>query len=215
MTWIRDCNQNHKQCRSVSSSLPTRVLDVARDAERVYVYETSSTDVNEYICLSYCWGDVLPVTTTLDNIGSHCRDGISIEDALPLTFREAVIATRALGCSYLWIDALCIIQDDTDDWSTEASRMAGVYSGASITLVAAASRDSTGGLFQHYKHPSPTCELMRSVPTGGLSTAWARRDQEHLAYITGNATGSSVIGPCFNRAWCFQGKSATCPKISQ
>ncbi|KAH6619006.1 hypothetical protein C7974DRAFT_317958, partial [Boeremia exigua] len=39
---------------------------------------------------------------------------------LPLTFQEAVVFTQWLGVRYLWIDALCIIQEDEVDWSREA-----------------------------------------------------------------------------------------------
>lgn len=45
------------------------------------------------------------------------------------------------------IDSLCIIQDDNEDWTTEAARMSDVYRNAIVTLSADAAEDSSGGLF--------------------------------------------------------------------
>ncbi|RMZ06078.1 hypothetical protein D0862_04729 [Hortaea werneckii] len=51
-----------------------------------------------------------------------------------------------LGIRHLWIDALCIVQDDDEDWQRESSRLAETYSGAEIVFVAAAAADVEGGL---------------------------------------------------------------------
>jgi hypothetical protein len=47
-------------------------------------------------------------------------------DALPTTYRDAIVFTRGLGMQWLWIDSLCIIQDDLTDWQHEASKMSEV-----------------------------------------------------------------------------------------
>ncbi|PQE03115.1 heterokaryon incompatibility protein [Rutstroemia sp. NJR-2017a BVV2] len=60
------------------------------------------------------------------------------------TFQNAVQITRALGLRYLWIDSLCIIQDDKDDWQFESAKMANIYLGSCVTIAATASFDSTG-----------------------------------------------------------------------
>ncbi|KAF2135667.1 uncharacterized protein K452DRAFT_238935, partial [Aplosporella prunicola CBS 121167] len=48
-------------------------------------------------------------------------------DALPLTFQDAVILTRSLNLQFLWIDSLCILQDNFEDWEKESSIMVSVY----------------------------------------------------------------------------------------
>ncbi|KAK1707868.1 hypothetical protein BDP67DRAFT_581527 [Colletotrichum lupini] len=53
------------------------------------------------------------------------KEGI-ITATMPQTFQDAVTMTRKLGIRYLWIDALCIVQDDIADWSREASTMGDV-----------------------------------------------------------------------------------------
>ncbi|ENH73389.1 hypothetical protein FOC1_g10008875, partial [Fusarium oxysporum f. sp. cubense race 1] len=67
--------------------------------------------------------------------------------SLPKTFQDTVTATRNLGYRYLWIDSLCIAQDDQEDWAREAALMYKGYTYAECNLAAAASRDSSGGLF--------------------------------------------------------------------
>jgi hypothetical protein len=69
------------------------------------------------------------------------------EKELPLTIREAVSFTRAIGISYLWVDALCIIQDDIHDWQAEILNMSNIYEQSTLTLAASEARDCHGGLF--------------------------------------------------------------------
>ena len=66
---------------------------------------------------------------------------------LPKTFKDAIYITRKLGVNYLWIDALCIIQDSDDDWRREAATMGNVYQKAFCNLAATRASDSGGGCF--------------------------------------------------------------------
>jgi hypothetical protein len=68
-------------------------------------------------------------------------------DKLSKTFQEAVAMTRQLGVRYLWIDSLCIIQDNAEDWNIEAANMGNIYKNAYVTLAATASSCGAGGLF--------------------------------------------------------------------
>ena len=61
------------------------------------------------------------------------------------TFQDAVRTTRSLGQQYLWIDSLCIIQDDEEHWAREEAAMAGVYGGSLYTLAALNSENSSEG----------------------------------------------------------------------
>lgn len=205
-TWVNDCNKTHESCQRAASRLPTRVLDVSRDHRNVYLHETAPDEEGNYVCLSYCWGQAKTIVTDSANFHTHLK-GIAIED-LPLTFREAVDVVKKLDYRYLWIDALCIIQDSTDDWSTEASRMAEVYGGASVTLVAAASSDSDGGLFQHHTNPSSSCVIQSTCPDGTLIKAYVQPTLAHSRYLDGGIQNViiPIRAPWLTRAWCFQGK---------
>ena len=70
-------------------------------------------------------------------------------DKLPQTIRDAVLITRKLGKQFLWVDALCIIQDSVngDDWERESSKMNQIYGNAFLTIAAASASDSHGGIF--------------------------------------------------------------------
>ncbi len=80
-------------------------------------------------------------------------------DTLPKTFQDAIMTADRLGCAYIWIDSLCIVQDGEQDWYTESSQMARIYENAVLTLAATVSPDSKGGLFSP-PQPSATTTQM-------------------------------------------------------
>jgi hypothetical protein len=71
---------------------------------------------------------------------------------LPKTFKHAVQVALSLGIAYLWIDSLCIIQDDTSDWELESAKMASIYAHSYLNLAAIDSQNSHGGFL-----PEDTC----------------------------------------------------------
>ena len=81
----------------------------------------------------------------VEELNKLVTEGIKVAD-LPLTFRESVELCRGLGIPFLWIDSLCIIQDDLEDWKNEARRMAIIYDRATLTIAAADGIDSSKGL---------------------------------------------------------------------
>lgn len=98
-----------------------------------------------YATLSHSWGNHVPLKTTRATKSSFEK---SIpEDLLPQTFKDAVSIARGLGIHYLWIDSLCIVQDDPDDWQAEALEMQNIYSGSTINIAASDAVDSIGGCF--------------------------------------------------------------------
>jgi hypothetical protein len=137
---LRDCASNHAECTKwVQSQLPTRILDLQYSSDSVLLVDGQDR-VGHYAALSHCWGPPSspPCKTTLSSINAGRR--ISLND-LTEVFRQAVDVTRRLHIRYLWIDALCIIQDSAEDWQYEASRMASVYQNAHLTI--ATSRSAT------------------------------------------------------------------------
>ena len=128
---------------------PTRLLDLGADGSGsgdACLIDTVVKDV-EYLTLSYCWGQSTShpyVTTTATLIDNHRL--VKYED-MPKTIQDAFDITRALGVRYLWVDALCIIQDSRDDWHAEASKMGSIYSNALLTISADLSEDVDGGCF--------------------------------------------------------------------
>jgi Heterokaryon incompatibility protein (HET) len=112
--WIRDCVNYHDRCKSVLPRvLPTRVLDVSTGGtNHVRLVEAQGTGF--YTALSHCWGKPDDLFTTTKVTLKQRLTGISLEE-LPRTFLDAVLITQRLGVQYLWIDSLCIVQDDKLD----------------------------------------------------------------------------------------------------
>ena len=100
-----------------------------------------------YVTLSHCWGPRQFQTLTRESYNDF-RNGVLIRE-LPKTFQDAVTIACRLAVRYLWIDSLCIVQNDAGlaDWLQEATRMLEVYSNAVCNISAAGSSDSSQGLF--------------------------------------------------------------------
>ncbi|KAM7195318.1 Heterokaryon incompatibility protein (HET) domain containing protein [Naviculisporaceae sp. PSN 640] len=126
--------------------VPTRLLFIGSEADttiRVVIardtkhFENASNARSRYSALSYCWGPPIDAsrqcTTTKSTLASRIK-GIPWEDLSPIV-QDAIIVTKQLDLSYLWIDALCILQDDVSDWEAESSVMGKIYSNAWVTIV--------------------------------------------------------------------------------
>lgn len=140
--WLEECHENHPNCPTITDvALPTRVLDIRGDVVRLI--EVTPGQLGRYTALSHCWGGGIEVRTTMENYAAQ-KDGFRQCD-LPLSFRDAITVTRGLGLRYLWIDALCIIQDSQSDWEIESGNMAAIYQHAYLVIGADMSPNSEGG----------------------------------------------------------------------
>ena len=145
LEWLGSCEAYHPSCNEGKlQTLPTRVVNV-EPGPYIKIAETNGT-LGRYACLSHCWGEAALVSTTIETLREHINTGIAWE-LLPKTFQDAIVVTRALGIPYLWIDSLCIVQNDTQDWARESVKMAEIYRHGEITLAATKSPDGHGGCF--------------------------------------------------------------------
>ncbi|RDW87242.1 hypothetical protein BP5796_02936 [Coleophoma crateriformis] len=106
----------------------------------------------KYATVSHRWGTLQHLTTTKANLQAHSR---SIPFySLPKTFQDTVIVTRLLGIRHLWIDALCITQDDPDEWRQQSLTMGEIYKNSVCTIaVHTAHSDDQGFLSDIYQGP--------------------------------------------------------------
>jgi hypothetical protein len=81
---------------------------------------------------------------------------------LPRTFQDAIKAARGLSVRYLWIDSLCIIQDDQEDWKREATRMQQVFSNANYVIAASSAGSSAEGFLETRREERPFVTLRSS-----------------------------------------------------
>lgn len=90
--------------------------------------------VGRYVTLSHSWGGNVPLITTTKSLATH-KQSVPLA-SLPPTFKDAIAIARKLGVQYLWIDSLCILQDSSADWETEAGLMGDVYGRSYFTIAA-------------------------------------------------------------------------------
>jgi hypothetical protein len=143
--WLEQCSR-HPACGPLNNvPLPTRLLFIPPRIDQAPFLQTTEGRAGKYVAFSHCWGTkrIIGITTSLTILGYQARIQTS---SLPPNFQDAIKITRNLGFLYLWIDALCIIQDSASDWEREAARMASVYGNASLVISASAAIDSQQGM---------------------------------------------------------------------
>jgi hypothetical protein len=146
--WLKNCVENHSSCRPPTEfqKPPRRLLQVDNKTQNLVLVESFADFQHvEWVSLSYCWGGE-PSMKLTDESMNALKDGISLAN-FDDTIRDAVLVTRALGISYIWIDALCILQDGKE-WSEEASKMNEIYGGSTVTLVIASSNSVKDGFLK-------------------------------------------------------------------
>ncbi len=143
---LQKCLTTHTSCVQPSSlTPPKRLLNISGD--QIKLAEPSSDDVylwtsaKKYAALSHCWGPTVPIKTLHETI-EQFKMGINWHD-LTATFQDGITVARRLGIDWIWIDSLCIIQNDTSDWEIEASKMSDYYKNAYITISATSSANGS------------------------------------------------------------------------
>lgn len=114
-------------------------------------------------------------------------------DQLPATFRDAVAVTRAIGCQYLWIDSLCIIQGDGGDFREQAKRMEQIYSSAYCVLAASRYPGHDAGFLGPRKEMD-TMALQREATSG----------TRYVSKTIDDFDGHVLAGGLNRRGWVLQ-----------
>jgi hypothetical protein len=123
------------------------------DTEQAGWIDKTSTGLGSsqpyYVTLSHCWGTNPTTGHQLIKANlSKYQAGVDLSD-LPPTFREAIVfAARLPNVGFIWIDSLCIIQDDEVDWLKQSATMEKVYSNTFLNISATDSGNTKGGLFR-------------------------------------------------------------------
>lgn len=151
-SWLKQC-AGHDACGPATPArLPKRVIEIPTDprqAPKLVVIEDQQTE--QYVVLSHCWGSLGPAKLT-DQLLPQFQEEIPLEQ-LPKSFLDAIYITRELGFRYLWIDALCISQDNAADWAEESPKMALYYGQSALMIAATAAEDSSKGILTNRHVP--------------------------------------------------------------
>lgn len=198
--WLEECCTSHEGCRRGSYSgqcfddlhhsnlLPFRVIDVGcGDGSQPRLWTTHYQQTGRYMTLSHCWGRIQPPKTTKATVEAY---HVAIPNGhLSKTFLDAIRLTRELGERFLWIDSLCIVQDDPSELAVQIDLMGAIFEGSYCTIAATdakgvdGSLDTDMGLFLSRPETSKTaCLLVRDGNTtpGGTHQVFIYERLENL-----------------------------------
>ncbi|KAF4993354.1 hypothetical protein FGRMN_6542 [Fusarium graminum] len=144
--WLQQCQEGHEECRlSLSGSpllnpevtdLPNRCIEVSlnSDGKRTLKLRETGGRRGKYITLTHRW--IQPDTVNASTIRGNYSDRLRGKtlNGLPRHFEDAFYLASQMGIPFVWIDSLCIVQDDEQDWTIEAARMAKYYQNSFFTI---------------------------------------------------------------------------------
>lgn len=205
------CKKEHDHKVFDQTYIPKRLVDVSSDTPRLILREvvppsSHSSSAVRYAAISYCWGSGERQAKTTATTLQDRQAGIS-ETEMPAVLRDAIKVTRALSIPFLWIDALCILQDDQSDWEQQCAEMHHIYGSAQLTFCVANSRSCNEGFlqpknprvrlpFQSHRVPDITSSFL-------VQLYWPRQRSlydESWCLLTEEILQS----PWNRRAWVFQ-----------
>jgi hypothetical protein len=224
-SWLPRCRKIHgRSCGESGEASKRRPnIRVIDTWHKVIIRAAPGCD---YVALSYCWGDESAdckhVKTTRkdirwDNFGSELP--IPLPSSLPQTIEDTIFVTRQIGLRYLWVDALCIVQDSETDKHTQILRMDGIYSSAVLTIAAASGDHANvglAGISRPRKVPQRTEEvdgLLFALPLPDYtsllwdpSLVWNSRGWTFQEKVLSKRlllfTDYQVYFQCSNMVWC-------------
>ncbi|RBA13516.1 hypothetical protein FPRO05_02309 [Fusarium proliferatum] len=200
--WINNCRTHHPECRQLQKKenwWPTRVIDIGNEGDgkwKLVSLPAKPQPPPSYMTLSYTWGSKDNFRLLKKNLYSF-QNGLPIAD-LPRTFQDASSVAWSFSVKFLWIDALCIIQDCSEDWSRESAAMRLVYTNALCNLAAVASTDPYGGLFRSRN----TEDLQPSIVRAALDKSTPPKD--YYAVDSDYTNCELLDKELLKRGWVFQ-----------
>lgn len=196
--WLDECvnSPEHSSCNTKKEfGRPTRLLNLSLNGtDGVRLVKGDSSD-EPYAALSYCWGSVPQIRLLRTNLQQF-------QNQIPLTnlskvSQDAIAVCRKLSISYLWIDALCIVQGEDGDFLSEAPRMQEVYAGSVFTVVVAFSKDTTESFLVH-RNPLEWLECNLGLTEDDVAKG---HRVEPVQFCVENGPGAYHID---SRAWYLQ-----------
>ncbi|EXJ63918.1 hypothetical protein A1O7_00253 [Cladophialophora yegresii CBS 114405] len=136
--WIEQCRREHPSCCSSRPSRETRPHYLLDCNTRTIVQDRGDMD---YVALSYLWGSSSATFNT--RVKHHVGESLG---PLPQTIEDAIIVTKHVNMRYLWVDRLCLPQDETTDFYNDLRSMAVLYESAELVIIAAAGDGADYGL---------------------------------------------------------------------
>jgi hypothetical protein len=200
-TSYRECIESHDECRQTPTALPKRVLDVSGPEYKLVEASPNARTFDKYATLSYCWGNKGEKIAT-SGMMPELKRGIQPEK-LPIAFQQAAALSQRLEIRYLWIDTICIIQDDERDWEEQAAKMADIFQGASITIAAASASNPYEPFLTERDAAFRNVSITNRIATLSKPISFKVRRKIALG-IHAKSHQSLHFDPLDGRAWALQ-----------
>lgn len=210
---LRQCTETHMACRESQIGLrealgeewPKRMLRIDRRRSQVKLVPFEPSMISKYMALSYCWGCQEGHLRATSETLPQLREGVNI-NSLPKTLKDAVQVAINLGSELIWIDSVCIMQDDPQDLSKEAGKMSSVYAQAFLTIIAKSSSACYEGFLSQKRQESTH---LTNVRIGDQSTEIRARVVHDWGHHRGGRHAmeshySRWVDPVDKRAWTLQ-----------
>ncbi|KAL6903180.1 heterokaryon incompatibility domain-containing protein [Trichoderma evansii] len=210
--WLQECSETHSECQQLQNNIkspgqlasgPRRLLHLSGNASHPQIRLQENhpgSKVPQYIALSYCWGGDQAFKLLNDLVKVWVKDMPHAQ--LPQTIKDAIQVTMYLGIQYLWIDALCIIQDSDQDKAEQISCMAEIYEQAHVTISAARATAVPEG-FLHSRYIDGE---------QGFRMPFTCEDGQPSAVILWQGREPDAWEPIDKRSWCLQ-ESILSPRV--
>lgn len=208
--WLRVCQREHPGCVRAASErfMPKMVLEIrrkqptGRDYHVSLCHPTSVSRLEPYTALSYCWGGQQPYQTTKARI-DHGNWSLDWK-RLPKTIQDAVRVTDELGFRFLWVDSLCIPQDDQEEKQEQIALMPQIYSYSTLTIVASRARRAEDGFLHDRDMASmPNLVVIAKMPFCSPPSFQAGEQNQDTVYLTCWGPDEEEE-PLDSRGWALQ-----------
>lgn len=210
---LNQCLHTHSACQKyqarLASSLgggwPMRVLRINSMDQKIQLIDFDPAMASRYTALSYCWGDTSKQFKATSETLPSLIAGVDVT-CLPQTLRDAVSVTTSLGTNLIWIDSMCIVQDDINDWNREAGKMSAVYALALVTIIASSASACDKGFLDNKRRSSIH---LADVKVAGQTTELRARLLHDWGHHRGGRHSSDNdrqmwVDPVDTRAWTLQ-----------
>ncbi|ETS74065.1 hypothetical protein PFICI_13931 [Pestalotiopsis fici W106-1] len=195
--WLDLCDStHHAACKPPSrmikmQGLAAKVRYIDLQEERI-VEPHEMPDEFEYATASYVWGATQMAYMLYRSNYDEFRRHLPVRsESMQRTLRDVMAVVYKLGIRFVWIDALCIIQGDEEDWEKMAPLMEHIYSSGKINICAAAGFDANRGMPGSVHTPRTTQQLVTRC--FGLDLIAVKPVESRIRYTQWNS-----------RAWTFQ-----------
>ncbi|KAJ9610196.1 hypothetical protein H2200_004973 [Cladophialophora chaetospira] len=173
-------------------------------ATRCKLHQCLPGTTERYATFSYSWGNQRQAVTLTDtNKTEWCNGGDIPFSDLPNTIKDAIKGANFLGISFLWVDSLCVLQDDEHEKALEIAKMSDIFHNAVVTISAARASQSTNGFLGPLVWPEPDIETFK-LPYIGPDRSKGSITLFHCQESTPWGTDRPFDDPIDKRAWCMQ-----------